>query len=320
MAQVLPNFGGQRAGLSTLSFLKNDMDPRLFAMSGAGVALPGNGFSAANNPAGLAGLKQSNFALSNLFIGGGINQSFAAINFKLNNNGVLGISCNSLNAGNMKVRTEFQPDGTGEYYFVSNTAVGLSYGLELSEMFAFGGTVNVIYETMAGYKNSAIGVDLGFLYKTDFRNLQFAVCLKNFGGNTSLSGSKMPVTYNRKGIQLDQNTLPTIFELGMSMQAWQKGKHNLVGVLELNHPNDNAENIRIAAEYKFADLLTTRLGYKIGVKGQSYPTFGLAIKLSKAKPMQFHYGVNPANNLGTLQIVGLSSDLKLKSHAKSGQP
>ena len=316
-AQILPNFGGQRAGLSTLSFLKNDMDPRVFGLAGAGSALEGNAFSASNNPAGLAGLMSNSVGISNIFLGAGINQSFIAGNFKLKNNATFSASINSLNAGNMEVRTEFQPNGTGEFYFVNNTAFGLSYALKLSEMFSLGASAALVFENMAGYKNMAICTDLGFLYTTDFKKLQFAVCLKNFGGNSSLNESgEVPVTYNRQGISLEQHTLPTVFELGVSMLAWSKNKHTITGSIELNHPNDNAENIRLGAEYKFAQLFTGYLGYMFSVKGQNLPSAGIAIKIHKAKKTNFSYGVHPSGSFGARQIIGLSTDFNLKQKTK----
>ena len=70
-AQVLPNFGGERAGLSTLSFLKNDMNPRSLAMGGASVALSGDAYSAITNPATLTDLENTSIALSHIFLNGG---------------------------------------------------------------------------------------------------------------------------------------------------------------------------------------------------------------------------------------------------------
>lgn len=313
-AQLLPNFGGQRSGLSTMSFLKNDMDPRTFSLAGAGSALDGNPFSAVNNPAGLAGLEKNCVGISHIFFGAGIHQSFAGLNFKLKNTATVSLNLNSLNAGNMKVRTEFQPEGNGEMYFVSNSSFGLSYALKLSERFAFGASLAMLYETMAGYKNYAISTDFGFLYNTDFRKLQFAVGLRNFGGNSSLSGEKMPVVYNRQGVTLDQHTLPTVFEMGIRMLAWEKGKHNLFGMLELNHPNDNSENLRIGVEYFFSELFMARLGAMLSVKGQRYPAFGIAYKIKNANKMMFNYGILPTSTIGAKQIVGLSADLrKLKN-------
>jgi hypothetical protein len=98
-AQLLPNFGGQRAGLSVLSFLKNDLSPISFAMASASIANKGNLYSSENNPAALVQISSSGIALSNLSVGAGIHQSFLASGYKLDDGSVIGFNVNSLNAG-----------------------------------------------------------------------------------------------------------------------------------------------------------------------------------------------------------------------------
>ena len=97
-AQLLPNFGGQRAGLSALSFLKNDLNPLSYGMAGASVANPSSLFSSETNPAALAQLENSGIVLSNLAIGAGIHQSFAGGAIKTESGGVVGINVNSFNS------------------------------------------------------------------------------------------------------------------------------------------------------------------------------------------------------------------------------
>ena len=50
-AQILPNLGGQRAGISALTFLKNDVSPRSIALGGANLTLSTDGMAAFHNPA-----------------------------------------------------------------------------------------------------------------------------------------------------------------------------------------------------------------------------------------------------------------------------
>ena len=75
-AQILPNYGGQRAGLSTLSFLKNDVSPRSMAMSGASVALNFDGYNLFSNPAAITGADALAVSASNFVVGAGVQQSF----------------------------------------------------------------------------------------------------------------------------------------------------------------------------------------------------------------------------------------------------
>ena len=131
-AQILPNFGGQRAGLSTLSFLKNDLNPRSVGMSGASIANKVDAYCATSNPAALATLSENTLGLSHFLVGAGIQQSFLSYQHKLKNEATMGLSVNSLNSGDMLVRTEFQPDGTGQYFSMSQNAVKGTYATKLS--------------------------------------------------------------------------------------------------------------------------------------------------------------------------------------------
>ena len=307
--QILPNFGGQRAGLSTLSFLKNDMNPRSVAMGGASVALPGDIMSVYTNPASVAEVKDLSFGVSNYFVGAGANQGLVTAIIPTKSASSFGITVNTLNSGAMEVRTEFQPMGTGQKTYANNLAAGLTYSKILSDQFSFGVTMKYIYEQLAEYYNHTAAVDVGFKYNTDFKDLSFAVMMQNFSGSSSLSGDEREVDFNRSGMSLDNYTVPNVFKLGVSMKPVEVGNHALLTTFELNHPNDNAENYRIGAEYQYLDLLQVRAGYKFNVLGQRFPTFGIGIRHSiGAHPMQINYAVNPTNYLGVQHAVsfGLS--------------
>jgi len=306
-AQLLPNFGGQRAGLSTLSFLKNDLNPRSVGMSGASIANTHDAYSAITNPAALAKLEENSIGASHLLIGGGIQQSYLSYQHKLPSEATIGLSVNSLNSGDMMVRTEFQPDGTGQYFSMSQNAIKGNYSTKLSDMFSLGVAVTYIYETMQVYNNSTAAIDLGFLYQTDFKNLRFAVVVQNFGGSSSMSGSLLQVDYNRNGNpELARYSLPTVFKMGFALDAYEKDDHLIVGSMQLNNPNDNAENIRIGCEYRYAKLLSVQTGIKLSVKGQAYPSFGMGYR-SKigVHPLTINYGMNPTNWMGTQHEFGI---------------
>ncbi len=305
--QILPNFGGQRAGLSALSFLKNDMSPQSFGMAGASVANSGNLFSAEVNPAALAQLGNGGLALSNMVIGAGINQSVLAGSKVLDDGSVLGFTVNSLNSGVMEVRTEFEPNGTGQQFYANNTALGLSYARRLSRQFSLGIGIKYVYEGIATYTNHTVTSDIGFLYTTDFKDLTFAVAVKNFGGNSSMSGDDLEVGYNRTAVSLEKYTAPTVFRLGLSFIPYATDSKELMVSAELNHPSDNAENIRLGGQLNMNELLFLRLGYKLSVKGQNYPTAGLGVKTRiGVHPLYIDYGINPTNQMGVQHIFGIN--------------
>ncbi len=310
-AQLLPTFGGERAGLSALSFLKNDMSPRSQAMGGASVALDGDAYAVYQNPAGMTNLDATAISMSHYFIGGGINQSWLSGIFPLDDESSLGTSFNMLNSGAIEERTEFQPGGTGRMIYATNMSIGLSYARRLSAQFEIGVTLKYIYEQLSDYYNHTAAVDVGFLYHTDWKELQFAVQVRNFGGNTSLTGTYLASGFNRvQNGQLSDNTLPNIFSLGVSMVPYEEGRNRLLTSIQLNHPNDNAENYRLGLEYEYMRILALRAGYKINVVGQSWPTFGFGVRYPMGgHPVYLDYSVNPTNHMGFQQNIGVRIQL-----------
>ncbi|MEJ6660819.1 MAG: PorV/PorQ family protein [Bacteroidia bacterium] len=305
--QLLPNFGGQRAGLSALSFLKNDLNPVSFGMAGASVASEGSLFSSENNPAGLVKIKNSGIALSNIAIGAGINQSYIGGALKLKGGGVVGLNVNSFNSGAMEVRTEFEPNGTGQLFYANNTAIGGNYAQQLSDRFSIGVGVKYVYEGIATYTNHTVTADIGFLYTTDFKDLTFAVAVKNFGGNSQMKGADLETDYNRTDVSLEKYTTPALFKMGFSLTAYETEGKKISVAVELNHPSDNAENIRLGGELNLKELLFVRLGYKLSVKGQNYPTAGLGVKTRIGHhPLYIDYGINPTNRMGVQHIFGIN--------------
>ena len=307
--QVFPNFGSERAGLSTLSFLKNDGSPRSLGMGGTSIANDGDAYGVFVNPASLTDIDKFSLQASNMLVGAGINQSFlSAIIANKNRGSALGISLNSLNSGEMEVRTEFQPFGTGEKFYVTYLSAGLTYSKSFSKYFSFGLTMKYLYEGLAGYTNHTVAADFGFLYNTDFNDLKFAVVVQNFGGNSTLSGDVLQVKLNRtSNPDLNNSNVPTIFKLGFSIVPYHQDKHRIRTGFQLNHPNDNAENYRLGAEYDYIDLLFVRAGYRFNLKGMRFPTFGFGLRgRVGAHPLMFDYAVNPTNFMGTQHLLGVS--------------
>ena len=305
---LFPNLGGQRAGISGLTLLKNDLNPRSVGMGGANVTLSGDGYSIANNPAAVSEVRTLTISSTNLYYAGGINHALFTVALPITENGTFVFSMNNLNSGWMERRTEFQPGGTGEYFSANHFVTGVGYSVRLSEMFSFGINAKYIQENLAEYTARAAGVDMGFLYRTDYKDLRFGATLYNFGNNSTLSGDGRPVVFNRPGeIGLDAYPLPTEFKMGASIRPFDDGTNSLMVAAQLNHPNDNAENIRLGVEYKWNDLFAARLGYKINVENETFPTFGVGTRAMFGRhPLYIDYAVSPSNSLGIWHSIGIS--------------
>ncbi len=307
-AQLLPRLGAQRAGISALTFLKIGASPRAEALGGADICLTGDGYSSYINPAGLAEVDNFSIAGANTFWFADINFAYASLN-KPFSFGTMALSVSSLNSGRMPVRTTFQPEGTGEFFYANYYTVGLSYGKQLTDRFSWGATLKYVREDLASFTAQTGVLDIGFLYTTDVKKLRFAVLLKNFGPNSTLQGNvEVDTTFNKRGVNLDDFPAPTEFKLGISLVPWESPdeRQSLTTYLQLNHPNDNAENIRMGAEYAYLDLLYLRLGYQINVQDQPFPTGGVGIRTRVGRhPVRIDYALTPTRHLGQVHRVGL---------------
>lgn len=308
-AQVLPNLGGQRAGNAALSFLKIDVSPSSNALGGASVAMPGDGYAQYVNPALMAHMDTWNVSLSTQQNGTGTQQAWLSGIIPTKNAGAFGVSLDYFSSGEMDVRTEFQPLGTGQTIQATNYAIGLGYSKELSDMFKLGVNLKYIREDLAEYHANAVVADLAFFYQTDWKNLAFAVMVQNFGGNSSLNGDYVESPFNRtsSGQALENYGAPTIFRLGTTLDVLNTDPHRLIFAFELQHPSDNAENFRLGMEYRYKEIFFGRAGYKLNVEGQSLPTFGFGFRMmAGAHPLMLDYAAVPTNYMGFVHSVGLS--------------
>lgn len=306
-AQIFPNLGGQRAGISAMTFLKNDLSPRSVALGGASVALQGDGYAMGINPAGGINQLDPTIAFSARTLVPGVNQSYLGLIFPTQNRSAWMVSMNYLSTGAQKRRTEFQPFGDGSVYSANAVKMGVGYSKALSKMFSFGVNVNFIREQLGQYYANAAAVDLGFLYRTDWKDLSFAVGLQHFGVNSTISGSELPANFNRtNGVTKESYGAPTLFSMGVSMIPYKNGKDQILVTAQLNHPNDNSENLRLGAEYCFDSLFFVRAGYRLSVIGENV-SMGVGVKSRiGAFPLQVEFTALPTTYLGWQYLIGLS--------------
>jgi hypothetical protein len=315
-AQLFPNLGGQRAGISALTFLKMGISPRATGLGGANITLTGDGYSSFTNPAATGELNALSIAASNTFWFASINSAYFSVNqpFKW---GTMGLSINSVNSGQMKVRTVFQPNGTGEVFYANYYAVGLSYGKQLTDRFSWGANFKYVREELAGLAANTGVLDIGFLYKVDVKDLRFAVLLQNFGPNSTLTGDiEQDDNFSNDPVSFEPYPAPTVFKVGLSLTPWKSEdeKQALTTLVQLNHPNDNAENLRFGLEYNYHSFLFLRIGYQLNVKDQNYPTAGIGLRLRVGRhPLMLDYSVSPHKYLGQVHRGGLSFMLNNES-------
>jgi len=275
-SQLIPNLGGQRRGTSSLQFLKIGSGARATGMGESFVAVANDISALYWNPAGITQFSENGltFSHSRWFVDTDVN-FFGGV-YHIGENSI-GVSVTSLSTEDMKVTTEFQPQGTGEYFKFSDIALGVTYARQLTDQLSFGATVKYVHENRGELKMHGVLDDLGTYYKTGLGTARFAVVISNFGGQISPTGTIRKVDGT---VISDWQRFPppTLFRIGFAMEPWMTDNNKLTTSIQLNSPNDNAENVNLGFEYSFKNIFFFRGGYKINVDAENF-SFGAGVNI-----------------------------------------
>lgn len=276
-AQLFPVLGGQRAGISTAQFLKIGVGGRATAMGDAFVAVANDVSALYWNPAGLTQFTDNQIIFSHNQWVVDINHDFVGAVYHLDDANSFGVSVTALTMDEMKVTTEYAPFGTGEYFGFSDLGISVSYSRKMTDQFSFGGTVRYVEETLDKLKMRGFMIDLGTYYWTGLGSTRFAVTVSNFGNDMAPDGEVVLVG-NRTKSEWQSFSPPTMFRIGFAFEPYEDEQHRVTTSIQLNHPNDNSENVSLGAEYVWNKMFFARGGYKFNVEEQNY-SFGAGVNV-----------------------------------------
>jgi hypothetical protein len=304
-SQLIPVLGSQRAGTSSLQFLKIGVGGRATAVGESFVAIANDISALYWNPAGLMQFPENGVHFSHSEWLVDLKHEYFAGVYRLGNNNAFGLSVTSLHTPAMQKTTEFEPTGTGEYFKYGDLAFGLTFARKLTQQFSFGVSFKYVEETLAELKMRGYMFDLGTYYWTGLSNSRFAVTISNFGPQVKPTGS-VDLVGNRKLEEFQSFPPPTIFRIGFAIDPIDNEKNKLTTSIQLNHPNDNAENVNIGAEYSFRDMFFIRGGYKFNVDSENFSAgIGLKIPVSIMKT-SVDYSIANFKDLGFTHRLSLN--------------
>ena len=297
-AQLFPTLGGQRAGISTAQFLKIGVGSRATAMGDAFVAVANDASALYWNPAGVVQAEQNQVIFSHNEWLVDISHEFIGGIYHFSENDALGVAFTALHMEDMPVTTEVMPFGTGEYFSYGDIAAAVTYSRKMTSQFSFGVTARYIEETMDRLKMRGVMIDLGTYYWTGLGSTRFAVAITNFGAQLAPDG-KVVLWGHREKSAWQSFSPPTIFRFGLAFEPWQTSENRLTASVQLNHPNDNSENVSAGLEYAWRNILYLRGGYKFNVEEQNY-TFGAGVHLPlKIADVEVNYAFANFTRLGS---------------------
>ncbi|HIG75147.1 MAG TPA: PorV/PorQ family protein [Bacteroidetes bacterium] len=259
---------------TAMKFLAVGADPRSAALGDATTALTGGSDALFYNPAALAWQRDDADAMfSETRWIADIDYNHASASYRLGSLGVVGGSLAFADYGEM-IQTVFDPTEGGSGYREVGTfspsafVAGVGFARAFSDRFAAGGQVKYAHQDFgaapdrydpdsgelqfADISEGVLAYDFGVFYRTGFESLNFALTARNFSREVEF------VTESAQ--------LPLALHIGVSMDlldltSLQGGAHGLVLAIDAENSRDYPEQLKVGAEYTFAETLALRAGY-----------------------------------------------------------
>ncbi|MHB2147533.1 PorV/PorQ family protein [Calditrichota bacterium LG25] len=279
-AQLFPDLGGQRRGTSSAQFLKIGQGSRALGMGEAYVAIANDAEALYWNPAGLNNFDQHSVFFSHTQWLVEVQLEYAGLVYHINSTNSLGLAITYLHTDEMKETTEFQPLGTGRYFSYSDFLISLTYARRMTDKFSFGLSTKWMQENIVELTMNALLFDLGIYYDTGWKTTRFGVVISNFGNDMAPEGTLVYKDLENQDVEVSSFQSfppPIIFRIGLAADFISQKNHLLTGTVQLNHPNDNKENLNFGLEYGWQNTLFLRMGYKTAQIEEDI-SFGLGLQ------------------------------------------
>ena len=250
-------------GGTAAQFLTLPADARGAALGGAYAALVSDVTATFWNPAGLALMPRRQALFSYTAYVADTRHIWAGIGWPLaNGEWAIGISLTNFGFGDQPVYTEDQPEGTGGFYSVSETAVGLTAALQFSDRFSAGITGRVVNQSLANTQATGFTVDFGTNYHTEVggRPIRASFIVANFGPSLQPEGPVLNTSVDPiqggNGAEEQPARLrtsaaqpPIQFRVGVAYDVFASANQRVTALSEFWQPNDSDPGVGFALEY-----------------------------------------------------------------------
>jgi opacity protein-like surface antigen len=313
-----------KVGTTAAPFLTIPVGPRALGMGGAFVSVADDATAMFWNVAGIgrltrneAALIHSNWLLDTYYEYAGVVIPVSAI-------GTFGVNFTYMNLGEMEQTTEQDPDGNGIKFTCGSFAVGLAYARALTDRFSIGFNAKYIQESIMNCGATGFALDIGTLFRTQFKDARVGASISNFGTKMQMGGSDLLVQhdispdlagnnpYVNAFLSTGRFDLPLLLRVGISVDLIDTPENRLTLSCDALHPNDNTESLNLGAEYVFGNLFSLRAGYKSLYKADSEEGFtfgaGLSGNLGRMINLKVDYAYEPFGRLNNVQKLGVAME------------
>lgn len=287
------------------------------------------------NIAGLAFTKKTELVFNNTSVlaGSGIKLNAFGFSQKVGKTGVMGMSVNSLNFGNIPITTVDNPEGGLGNYSVQFNNINISYAKEFSNSIYGGVNIKAITQQLSNLSAKGVAVDAGIQYLTgtneERNNIHFGISLKNVGAPMRYRGDglsirrKSPITNTDMTVEQRSALIELPSQLmisgGYDFNFTDKHKVTLVGTFTSNSYTNNQFNGGL--EYSFINYFSIRGGYiyedtKKYVAGTTFfsgPTAGFTFETpfnkDKTSTIGIDYSFKATNQIAPFHSIGVRINL-----------
>jgi hypothetical protein len=311
-----------KVGTRAANFLKLPIGARALALGGGGVATVKDATALFWNPAGVASIERSTVALNRAELYAGITHTFSALVLPIGLNTRLGISYLGLNSGEMELTTIEEPMGTGVFFNVTNTAIGVSVSQILTDRFTLGVTGKWIQEKIERSTASAVALDIGSIFNTGLLGTQLGMAILNVGPKMKMDGPDLAFTRVLQGepesltaginpdsrVETFEYDLPLMFRMGLAMDLIggistlvTNDVNRVTALFDIDDAADQVARVALSMEYSWNETVFARLGYRI--RGKIGEQVGERLAGRYRETFQYGYGLGVKTSYGGYDLI-----------------
>jgi hypothetical protein len=278
-ASLLVNAGNpERAGQAGATQLLINPYSRSAGMAGANSAYCRGLESQFMNIAGLAHTRKTElqFARTAWLVGSGININTFGFSQRVGETGAIGLGIMSLDAGDIPITTEAQPEGGLGTFSPLFLNIGLSYAKGFSDNIYGGINVRIISEQISNVSAKGVAIDAGIQYVTGkMDQIHFGIALKNVGPKMSYRGDGLSTEITTLAgyvMTVEQKTqafeMPSLVNIGGAYDFYltkdstgTKRDHRVTAAANFVSNSFTYDQFLFGIEYGFKQYLMLRGGY-----------------------------------------------------------
>lgn len=302
---------GKKLGTSAGVELTIPMGAQNIGIGGSNIANVGGTEAIYWNPAGLSRIKGGEASFNYLNYFADMSISYVALGTSMGKMGMIGVSLQSMNVGDINVTTIENPEGTGETVTPNFITLNGTFARAFTDRINFGMNAKMIYEKVGNMSASAIAFDFGLQYLSPW-GVDFGVVMRNYGSKMKYEGTGVefdtPVpwanpnaTTRKTKLDMASAELPASLNMGLAY-GYKLMDWNKVNVSASYVSNSyGLEMVNGGVEFCLKEMFFVRAGYNTPIYPDKYPetakeypyglSFGFGAHiLFNGKNINFDYG------------------------------